>query len=359
MHAERRQRLRALLAEHDLAALLVTDLVNVRYLTGFTGSAGQLLVTADPDADRFVTDGRYAQQAAGQVADVACLVNPGGDWLAAAVHGRLGLEAHAVSWQQARSVADRHVETRPAPRLVEQLRQVKDDVEVDRLRAACALADDAFEQLVQWLRPGMTEQQVGRFLDRTMEDAGADAPAFDTIVAFGANAAVPHHRPTGRELTPGDIVKVDFGARVDGYHSDMTRMLSVGALPAPVAAAYDAVAAAQRAGVAAARDGTATGEVDAACRQVLDEAGLGQRFVHGTGHGVGLQIHEDPFLRPARARPEAGSGPSVTLRAGMTVTVEPGVYLPGVGGVRIEDTLLIAHDGPDVLTRTPKDLVVL
>ena len=362
MTAQRRDRLRALLAEHDLDALLVTTLVNVRYLSGFTGSAGELLVTRDPERDVFVTDGRYDAQSARQVPDVRRSIVPDPDWLTTAVRNdeRLGLEAHTVSWQRARTVQEQVPgAVSPAPRLVEQLRTVKDADEVASLRAACAAGDEAFAAMTQWLAPGMTERQAALRLNSDMISAGAQWRAFDMIFASGPNSAVPHHRPTDRVLEAGDLIKVDFGGIVDGYHSDMTRVLSLGEPTQQMAEVFDVVRRSQQAGLDAAVEGAGTGAVDAACRTVIDDAGYSGTFIHGTGHGVGLEIHEDPFLRPDRPRPEVSASPSVTLTAGMTVTVEPGVYLPGVGGVRIEDSLVITPSGPDVLTRTPKDLVVL
>ena len=362
MSAQRRERLRELLAEHELDALLVTTLVNVRYLTGFTGSAGEVLITRDPERDVFATDGRYDAQSQAQVPDVRRLIVPPATWIADALRPgeRLGLEAHTVSWQRARTVADQvAADVAAAPRLVEQLRIIKDTDEIAALRAACAAGDAAWASLAEWLRPGMTEKEAALRLNSAMIEAGAEWRAFDMIFASGPNSAVPHHRPTDRVLQDGDLLKVDFGGVVAGYHSDMTRMASIGEPSAQMAEVVAVVRRAQQAGLDVAVVGASTGDVDAACRAVIDDAGFAGTFIHGTGHGVGLEIHEDPFLRPAHPRPEASAAPSVTLQAGMTVTVEPGVYLPGVGGARIEDSLVIAPAGPDVLTRSPKDLVVL
>ena len=362
VHARRRDRLRALLTEHELDALLVTTLVNVRYLTGFSGSAGELLLTRDADRDVFVTDGRYDSQSAAQVPDVQRLIVPPPTWLADALRAdeRLGLEAHTVPWGRVRSV-ERQVggAVVPAPRLVEQLRIVKDADEVASLAAACAAGDAAWAGIGEWLRPGMTEREAALRLNSAMIEAGAQWRAFDMIFASGPNSAVPHHRPTQRVLQAGDLIKVDFGGIVDGYHSDMTRMATLGELTGQLAEVFEVVRRSQQAGLDAAVAGGTTGAVDAACRAVIDDAGYAGTFIHGTGHGVGLEIHEDPFLRPETARPEASASPSVTLQPGMTVTVEPGVYLPGVGGVRIEDSVVITPSGPDVLTRSSKDLVVL
>lgn len=356
---ERQRRLRERLAADGVPALLVTNLVNVRYLTGFTGSFGELLITTDASADVLATDGRYAEQAAAQVSGVQVAVLPGPEWLVAAFgEAALGVEAEAIPWSRVLELRDRLGELIPTTALVEELRLRKDAGEIEALRTACAVADDAFTEMLGWLAPGLSEREVAVRLERAMVDGGAKGPAFDTIVAAGVNAARPHHRPTQTVLAAGDMVKFDFGALVDGYHSDMTRMVSLGAPGPQLREVFDVVHAAQASGLTAVRDGVSTDAVDAACRRVVTAAGYGERFVHGTGHGVGLQIHEDPYLRPTDAG-AAAPGPSVTLRDRMTVTVEPGIYLPGVGGVRIEDSLVVTPDGADVLTTTPKELVIL
>jgi Xaa-Pro aminopeptidase len=366
MHpSTRREALRDRLPELGLGALLVTDPTNIRYLTGFTGSAGQLLVTADGGDDLLVTDGRYAEQSAAQAPDVPRHVTRGDDWFPGALAGRtaVGLEAATVSWGRARALAAVAGSTRlvPTDGLVEDLRAIKDDDELAAIAAACAIGDEAFADLLDWLAAGMTERQVGIRLDRTMVDLGAADRSFATIVASGPNSAVPHHRPTDRVLAAGDLVKLDFGALVGGYHSDMTRMVALGDPGPELRAIHDVVLTAQAAGLRAVADGVTGHEVDAACRAVIIEAGHGDRFVHGTGHGLGLQIHEDPRLAPVTG-PLAAASAAGRLASRMTVTVEPGVYVAGRGGVRIEDTVIVGprDAGPvTVLTHTPKDLVVL
>ncbi|MCZ8379535.1 Xaa-Pro peptidase family protein [Mycobacterium sp. CPCC 205372] len=360
-HSQRRDRLRARLEATDLAAMLVTDLVNVRYLSGFSGSNAALLIFTDTPGAVLATDGRYRTQAAQQAPDVAavidravgpCLVARAG----AARVGRLGFESHVVTVDGHRGLleAATDIELVRAPRTVEALREVKDAGEIALLRLACEAADAALTDLVErgGLRPGRTEKEVGRELESLMLDHGADGVSFETIVAAGANSAIPHHRPTDAVLATGDFVKIDFGALVAGYHSDMTRTFVLERAEQWQHDVYALVSDAQRAGREALAAGAALKDVDAASRQVIAAAGHAENFGHGLGHGVGLQIHEAPGINSSAAG---------TLLAGSAVTVEPGVYLPGRGGVRIEDTLVVSEesDTPDLLTRFPKELAIL
>jgi Xaa-Pro aminopeptidase len=360
--SHRRDRLRRRLLAANLDAMLVTDLVNVRYLSGFTGSNAALLVLADHDVPVLATDGRYVTQAGAQSPDAELVIERAcGPHLAARAAaggvGRLGYESHVVTvdgFAQLQKAAD-GIEFVRAAGTVEALREVKDAGEIALLRLACEAADAALADLVAagGLRAGRTEKEVARDLESRMLDHGADGVSFETIVAAGTNSAIPHHRPTDAVLAAGDFVKIDFGALVAGYHSDMTRTFAL----APVAQwqrdVYDLVAAAQRAGREALAPGVSLSAVDGASRQVIVNAGYGENFGHGLGHGVGLQIHEAPGISASSAG---------TLLAGSAVTVEPGVYLPGYGGVRIEDTLVVGGDHtpePELLTRFPKELAVL
>ena len=364
--AERRDVLRRLAGERGLDAVLVTNLLNVRYLTGFTGSNGALLVRTAGD-DLFGTDGRYTTQAATQVPDVELVEDRStvaGLAKLAVRRGtvRLGYESHDLTVDGLAALekvlAEAATHGRAVPELtsvrraVEAQRAIKDEREMELLRQACAVADQALAELAAEgaLRPGRTELEVGRELDARMLRLGAEAPSFETIVASGANSAIPHHRPDATELRDGDFPKLDFGATVDGYHSDMTRTLVLGHAADWQREIYDLVAASQAAGRAALAVGADVVAVDAASRDVIVAAGHGDHFTHGLGHGVGLEIHEAPGIGPL------GAG---TLAAGMAVTVEPGVYLPGHGGVRIEDTLIVTDDAPELLTLTSKELLVL
>jgi Xaa-Pro aminopeptidase len=359
-------RLRERLAQEELGVLLVTKLANVRYLTGFTGSAAMLLVAADHAL--FVTDGRYTEQskeqlgaagvaltgsggevrieigltAAAQSAALAKVVDPG---------SRLGLEDHSVTWADQRGFEETFegVELVPAGALVEELRRVKDRGEVDRVRAACAIADDAFQSLFPRFEAGITERQFALELEFAMRERGASGNSFDPIVAAGPNGAKPHARPSDRVIGRNELVVCDFGCIVDGYCSDMTRTVSVGDPGADARHLYSVVLESQQAGRALVAADIACSDIDRASRDVIADAGWADAFSHSTGHGVGLEIHEAPRV--------AATGRD-TLLVGDVVTVEPGVYLPGIGGVRIEDTVVVTATGCEPLTLTSKDLVL-
>lgn len=352
-------RLRDRFAEGGLDALLVTKLANVRYLTGFTGSAGILLVT--PSHALFVTDGRYIEQSREQIegagvdAEIAIGLTMAAqrEVLAAAVTPgtRLALEDHSVTWAEQREYAATFegVELVPAGTLVESLRRVKDAGEVDRIRAACAIADDAFQSLWPRLVGGITEAEFALALEFAMRERGASGNSFDPIIAAGPNGAKPHAVPTDRPIARNELVVCDFGCIVDGYCSDMTRTVAIGD-PGPDARhLYDVVLDSQRAGRASVAAHVACADVDRASRDVIASAGWADAFSHSTGHGVGLEIHEAPRV---------ASTARDTLLVGDVVTVEPGVYLPGIGGVRIEDTVVVTETGAEPLTLTPKELVL-
>jgi Xaa-Pro aminopeptidase len=360
--AGRLDRLREPMVAAGLDALLVTRTVNVRYLTGFTGSAALLLVLLDDAV--FVSDGRYAEQAGlqlgahGVTASIEISNHEQRELLQVALARagtpveRLGLEAHGVTWAQQQDFAESWfpaVELVATNGLVEDLRRRKDPGELARIRAACAIADDALAECLGRLADGPTEQEFALELEIAMRRRGASGNSFDPIVAGGPNGARPHARVSDRVIRSGELVILDFGCVVDGYCSDMTRTVSVGD-PGPEARRlWDLVHEAQAAGRDAVRAGVETVAVDVACRDVITAGGHGDHFTHGTGHGVGLEIHEAPRVGP-RARD--------TLADRDIVTVEPGVYLRGVGGVRIEDSVVVTESGCELLTHTPKVLCV-
>jgi len=351
MTRERRNKVRARLPEFGADAMLVTKLVNVRYLTGFSGSAGVLLVGAE---DVFFTDTRYEEQSAREVPDCRRVVPAAGQEkvLAGEITGqgiaKLAIEAAHVTLAQAK----RWREEMPAVSfvettgVVEELRKVKDASEIEALRRAAAIGDKGLSELLGRLREGMTEVEVAAELEDTMRRAGSEGLSFPTIIAFGENAAEPHHSPNARRLRRGDLIKLDFGATSGGYHSDMTRTISFGEPDVDLAKIYEIVRASQLAGVEAVASGATGAQVDGASRTIIEQAGF--TYGHGTGHGCGLEVHEAPT---------ANRTSEDVLAPGMTVTVEPGIYVPGLGGVRIEDLVVVTDDGRDILTRSPKELV--
>jgi Xaa-Pro aminopeptidase len=348
----RADRVVAQLDERELDCLLVTNLVNVRYLTGFTGTNGACVVTRDERF--FLTDSRYVEQAKQQVTEFERLEASRellGD-LAARLSGRAGFDDAHVSVKAHAALADKvpdGVELVPAAGLVEGLRAVKDEAELAAIRAAASLADGAYEQLRDTGLVGRTEREVARSIVRYLEDQGADEVSFPPIVAAGAHGALPHASPRDVEIQSGVLVVVDLGARLDGYCSDCTRTFATGPLEDRASEGYEVVRRAQETALGEVRAGAVAKEVDARAHELV-ESGFGIGFDHGLGHGVGLEVHEGPRL----ARTAKGS-----LEAGNVVTVEPGLYVPGDFGIRIEDLVAVTADGREVLTGFPKELVTV
>jgi Xaa-Pro aminopeptidase len=346
--ADRRRRAAEAVVELDAEGLLVTALVNVRYLSGFTGSNGALLLAAD-GTGAFLTDGRYRDQARDEVPGLDHVITR--DLLGEAAGRMSGVwacETHTMSVDAHATLAEAGVSTVSAERVVERLREVKDDGEIDALRTACRISVEALQGLLTGPLEGRTEREVARDLEWRMLELGAEAIAFETILASGPNSAIPHHSPADRVLQRGDLVKADFGARVDGYHADCTRTVVLGQADDWQREVHAAVRASQAAGVEALHEDAPVSAADAAARGVLDDAGWLEHFTTGLGHGVGLQIHEDPFISHRHAG---------RLERCTTLTIEPGIYVPGRGGVRIEDTVLVTSDVPEVLTTMTTDLL--
>lgn len=358
--ADRVRRVRAALVASACDAVIVTSLVNVRWLTGFTGSNATLVVSQDQLV--LLTDGRYRVQSARQLAKskssaelrvVASGPDPEIRLMLAGVE-RVGLEAANISWLRQSQIAATLPEAKlvPLTSLVEDLRRIKDPYELECIERAATIADGAFAETYPLLvKPaGLTEAAFARALEAAMDRLGSDEPSFETIVASGPNSALPHANPGSRVIEVGDLVVIDFGAKIDGYGSDMTRTVLAGAGKPTSAQAklYEAVERAQQAGVDAVKAGVSELTIDSVCRSILNEAGYGEHFVHGTGHSLGLEIHEQPIL---------SSRATGTLKAGLVVTVEPGAYLPELGGVRVEDCVLVTETGCRLLTHSPKGLI--
>jgi len=349
-HRARRDRVRdAVAAEHPDTTLLVTDLANVRYLSGFSGSNAILVLAPDADDDLIATDGRYVDQVAQECPDLPTVIDR--DTLTAVVtrlaRSTIAVEA-TMTVGEAASVRQALGEPVVTSGVVERLRSIKDEDELAALERATAITAAAFDRLAAEMRAGATEVALARRLEQLFGDLGAEDRAFDTIVGSGPHSAIPHHQPGRRALAAGDLVVVDAGARVDGYHADMTRTFVVGETILPwQEEIHRVVEEARSAAAAAYLPGASARDIDAIARGVVAREGLGDRFTHGLGHGVGLRIHEAPNV---------GARSTGTISSGMAITVEPGVYLPGMGGVRIEDTLVVTDAGPRILTEAPRGL---
>ena len=355
-HAARRALAQQKITEAGADAALITSPPNVRYLSGLVSSNMALLLPAEGPAV-LGTDSRYAEAAERDCPDIELLVERSLERAMAALadergYRTLAFEAQEMTVERHTALADLRDGPRLVPlgHLVEGLRMIKDDTEIELLARACAITAEAFAAVVPKVGPDRTERDLAVLLERAMIDLGADGVAFDTIVASGPNGAIPHHWPGDRALRAGDLITIDCGAQVGGYHADMTRTVALGPVAAWQHEIYDLVAAAQAAGVAAARVGAEVADVDAAARDIISTAGHAEHFGHGLGHGVGLEVHEAPMMGPGRTG---------RLADRVSVTVEPGVYLPGKGGVRIEDTLVIRAAGPETLITTTRDLLVL
>jgi Xaa-Pro aminopeptidase len=363
----RHDALRATFADLGVDALVVGHPPNLRYLTNHTGTAGLGVVTQREVVllvdFRYQTAVEMLQASAGACPGLRVWQVPGSyeaslaDCLESLAAVAVGFEsghvtvARHAAWERAAAARGRAVRFVPTERAVERLRVIKDDGEIARLRAAAAGLTRVAEAAMAAVRPGAMEREVAGVIEAALRAAGYERPAFDTIVASGPNAALPHHRAGERTLSEGDLVVLDFGGVLDGYCSDLTRTVSVGTPSGDALRVHAAVLAAQRAAIDAVRPGVLASLVDAAARQVLDAKGLGEAFGHGTGHGLGLDVHEDP--RVARA---TADNPSVLLEPGMVLTVEPGAYLAGWGGVRIEDDVLVTPTGCETLTSVAREL---
>jgi Xaa-Pro aminopeptidase len=357
----RQTRLQSALKRNGLDALLVTHPPNVQYLCGFTGSAGALLVSESQSV--LLTDGRYKEQARIEVHGSRVMSSrkpppiAAGDWLR--TNGRklglgvLGIESQHLTvaeYTQLQRTFRSRLGLRNAPTLVEQARMIKDADEIGRLHAAVQLGAGLFDVALKVIRAGVKETEVAAEIEYAARRAGAEAMSFQTIIASGPRSALPHGRASAAEIPANGFVVCDFGIILAGYCSDMTRTVHVGKLSANAQRMYDAVREAQQAAVNKVSSGVRACEVDGAARQVLVRRGLGRYFTHSTGHGVGLEIHEMPRI---------ASGQKEPLCAGMVITIEPGAYVPGLGGVRIEDMVLVTERGCEVLTPTSKELIIL
>lgn len=348
--------LRERLKTENLDGFFVTNPYNRRYLSGFTGTSGNLVITAD--SAQLITDFRYVEQAGQQAPDFT-VVRHERDILECVgeqvkKHGvkRLAFEQDHVTYSLYQKLAGfiPGVELVPVQGIIEELRLIKTESEIKIIKEAAVIADQAFTHILDFIKPGVTERQVANELEFTMRRLGATASSFDTIVASGYRSALPHGVATDKCIQTGEIVTLDFGAYYQGYCSDITRTISVGKPDPKLEEIYSIVLKAQLNGVQKIKPGMSGKEADALTRDIIGEAGYAEYFGHGTGHGVGLEIHEGPTLSPRGEQ---------TLQPGMVVTVEPGIYVPGLGGVRIEDDVVITEQGCEIITSSPKEFIIL
>lgn len=352
---ERVEKLRSKMREHDLDSFLITNEFNLRYLTGFTGTTGLALITLE--RAYFVTDFRYTEQASEQcegykiVKNVKPLYEELGDLVNHLALANMAFEEQTVTFFQYTEL-ERLVECDliPVTGIIESLREVKDVSEIETIRKACQIADSAFEHILTYIKPGMTEIQVANELDFYMRSLGASGVSFETIVASGLRSAMPHGVASDKVIEEGDFITIDFGCYYDGYVSDMTRTISLGEPSDKLKEIYQIVKGAQQRVLDVAKPGMTGIELDAVARDYITEHGYGEAFGHSTGHGIGLEIHEGPNVSKVADK---------AFVPGNIITNEPGIYLPGIGGVRIEDDMLITEDGMDRLTHSTKELIIL
>lgn len=344
-------RLRGLMAQQDVSAFLVTRREDVRYLTGFTGSAGSLLVASGRPC--LITDFRYKLQAGREAESVAVLIQKKDFFTALReIAERMGVDSlwfdeSAYTVQEAKKLRKQGLAPKGHGDLIGALRRQKDEHELSNIRLAVKRAEESFRELKKHIRPGATERELGLRLEYLMREKGSRKAAFDTIVASGPNGAMPHAAVTNRRIKKGDLITFDFGAEANGYLSDITRTLCVGRPSVWQREIHELVFTAQAAAIRNARPGVSCKSVDAAAREIITRAGHGQHFGHGTGHGIGLMVHEGPVLSQlSKDRVEKD----------MVFTIEPGVYIPGRGGVRIEDMVHVTEKGVKVLTTLPREL---
>lgn len=358
-HSGRQHRLAIQLRRSHLDGLLVTHLPNIRYLCGFTGSAGVLMVGAGTPASVFYTDGRYTQQAADEVRGAKVVITRKAalfeaiERLARRRMRVVGFEAEHLAFNAAKKLSDStrgKIRLKPFTGLVEGLRLQKDSDEVSHIRASARLAVDLLPSAVVAVKPGMPESSIAGEMEFQARRCGAEGMSFDTIVAAGARSALPHGRASSQPIPDNGFIILDWGVILSGYCSDLTRTLHIGPVSAEHRRMYQAVRDAQRAAIEVVKPGVAAGKVDQAGRKVLEKAGYGGYFSHSTGHGVGLEIHEAPRL---------AKGVKDRLCPGMVITIEPGIYIPEEGGVRIEDMVLVTESGHEIMTSAPRDLVTL
>ena len=348
--------LRARLSSMNIDGIYVTNLTNVRYLTGFTGSAGSVLIL--PDSQHFFTDGRYIEQSKSQISNYSIHIVGGAHYESIfkekliPLNQSIAIEGDAVSinlFDKIKTLIS-YVKWEKISDIIGELAAVKDDIEIESLKTAIEITDTVFEKIIPELKVGAIEKEIAAKISYLFKMNGAEGDSYESIIGSGYLGALPHARPTDKSFEKGDFVVMDFGALYNGYHADMTRTVVIGEASSKHKEIYDIVLKSQLSGIETAKAGVSGAEVDAACRKVIDDAGYGDKFIHSTGHGIGLEVHTYPRLSSFNKLP---------LLKNYVVTIEPGIYLPGWGGVRIEDDCLIDTDKCIPLNKSTKEMLIL
>ncbi|MEW6685868.1 MAG: Xaa-Pro peptidase family protein [Candidatus Edwardsbacteria bacterium] len=357
MNNSRIHKLQELLIKRHLQGLLVTNLYNLRYLCGFSGSSGVLLVLAN--RAQFFTDFRYQEQCKEELPKAVKVSIVKKELLREFIENQsvrrlknIGFESCDLRYAQYRQFKKllRKIRLVPLGNFVENLRGKKDKTEIEKIRQAAKIADRTFVTILTFIKPGMNEIDLATEIDYQIRKYGAEKPSFEPIVASGFKGALPHAKPTNKKIKKGELIVLDLGANYQGYCSDMTRTVILGKPTKRQREIYELVLSAQKAGLAAVKDGEKAAEVDRKARLIIEKAGYGRNFGHGLGHGIGLEVHEMPGV---------SSRSEKILEEGMVVTIEPGVYIPQWGGVRIEDSVVVRKEGAEILTKSPKEMIVL
>ncbi|GGI39974.1 M24 family metallopeptidase [Mammaliicoccus stepanovicii] len=346
--------LRKVMKQKDLAAVVVLSSFNRRYLSGFTGTSGSLLITHEQA--QLITDFRYIQQATTQSKDFE-IVNQNGpmieklnELIKSGQYNKVGVEANLITYNEYQALNTENVELSSFEGVIESLRMVKNDYEIEQIQIAADIVDDTYEHILDWIKPGMTENEVNNEMEMYMRKQGATCSSFDTIVASGHRGALPHGVASDKVIEKGDMITLDFGALYNGYVSDITRTFAIGEPKEEMKKIYNIVLKSQKAALERVKMGMTGKEADSIAREIIKEHGYGEQFGHSLGHGIGLEVHEGPALSQKS---------DIILEENMCITLEPGIYVDGLGGVRIEDDVLVTKNGLQRFTKSSKDLIIL
>lgn len=347
-------KLREVMNEKGLEAVVILSPYNRRYLSGFTGTSGSLLITQDKSL--LITDFRYIQQANDQAQDFEVINQEGpmlskiNDLIKEGQYKNVGVESHLITYNVYQALNTDAVELSSIESVIETIRMVKDEFEIKQIQKAADIVDETYEHILKWVKPGMTENEVNNEMEMFMRSKGATCSSFDTIVASGHRGALPHGVASNKVIEEGDMITLDFGALYEGYVSDVTRTFAIGEPKEEMKKIYNIVLEAQLAALEQIKPGMTGKEADTIARDIIKSYGYGEQFGHSLGHGIGLEVHEGPALSQKS---------DIVLEENMCITLEPGIYVDGLGGVRIEDDVLVTKNGLQRFTKSSKDLIIL